>query len=134
MDLRHERFKSVAKLDSSSWGVAEHKELCSYLKLLALYDQIDVTNCAAAEAMFRRLQTIEFSYLEKVRDLDSKSVAGGRLTLEEQAIFGGLAKSDSALMVAPSLLDHARLEAERTASLAKNLRKAREEREAAKKK
>ena len=35
----------------------------------------------------------------------------------------------SALTVAPSLLDHARLEVERTASLAKNLRKAREERE-----
>jgi len=36
-------------------------------------------------------------------------------------------------MVAPELLDHVRSEVERDASLAKNLRKAREEREAARK-
>ncbi len=77
---------------------------------------------------------IEFSNLEKTRDAESKGASGGRLTLEEQAILGGLTRTDAALMVAPSLLDHARAEAERSASLAKNLRKAREECAAAQKK
>ena len=107
--------------------MVEHKEISGYLHHLCVYDQLDPANVACAESMFRRLQTIEFSYLEKIRDAESKAVGGGRLTMEEQAIFGGLTRSDSALMIAPALLDHARAEAERSASLAKNLRKAREE-------
>ena len=134
LELHHERFKNVGKLESSMWGVSEHKELCAFLTFFCLFDQIDPSNSAGCEAIFRRLQTIEFSYLEKVRDIEAKGAAGGRLTPEEQAIFGGLTGADSALMLAPSLLDFARSEAERSASLAKNLRKAREEREANKKK
>ena len=134
LELHHERFKAVAKLEASSWGVAEHKEICAYLTHLCCYDQVDPSNLAAAEAMFRRLQTIEYSYVEKVRQLEANAGGGSRLTGEEQAIFGGLQQSDASLMIAPELLDHARAEAERSASLAKNLRKAREEREAAKKK
>jgi hypothetical protein len=134
LELHHERFKQVTKAEAGGWGIPEHKELCGYLTYLCLYDQMDASNVAAAEMMFRRLQTIEFSYLEKVRDHEAKAVAGGRMTLEEQAIFGGMARTDAALMLAPSLLDHARAEAEKQASLAKNLRKAREEREAGKKK
>ena len=111
----------------------EHKELCGYLSQLCLYDQVDPCNLAASEAMFRRLQTIEFSYLEKLRELEAKNIASGRLTAEEQAIFGGMSRVDNALMISPMLLDFARAEAERAASLAKNLRKAREEREAGKK-
>jgi len=134
IELHHERFKALAKVDYSAWGMVEHKEISGFLQHLCGYDQLDPANLACAEAMFRRLQTIEFSYLEKIRDAESKAASGGRLTLEEQAIFGGLTRSDAALMIAPSLLDHARSEAERSASLAKNLRKAREEREAARKK
>ena len=134
LELHHERFKMVANLKSNSWGVVEHKEICMFLTYLATYDQVDPANVAAAEAMFRRLQTVEFSYIEKVKTLEANNASGSRLTAEEQAIFGGLAQSDSSLMIAPSLLDHARSEAERAASLAKNLRKAREEREAGKKK
>ena len=116
---------------TSGWG---HKEICGYFFHMCLFDQYDATNSACGEAMFRRLQTIEFSYQEKVRDFEAKRVSGGRLTSEEHAIFGGLTRQDSALMTSPALLDHARTEAERSASLAKNLRKAREEREVGKKK
>ena len=115
----------------ASWGVQEHKELRGYLSQLCLYDQVDPTSLAAAEAMLRRRQTIEFSYLETVHDLESKnSHSSSRLAQEEQAIFGGMARVDSALMISPPLLDFARSGAKRSASLAKNLRKARGEREA----
>jgi hypothetical protein len=128
------RFLALAKVEGSWWGIAEHKELCRYLRLMSLYDQLDVSNLASAESMFRRLQTIEFSYLEKIRDQQAKNAPGGRMTLEEQALFWGLSRTDSMLMIAPALLDHARAEAEKQASLAKNLRKAREEREVGRKK
>ncbi len=72
--------------------------------------------------------------MEKIRDHEGKAPSGGRLTMEEQAVFAGMSRVDAALMIAPALLDHARVEAERQASLAKNLRKAREEHEAAEKK
>lgn len=133
LELHHKRFKLAAKLEPNGWGVQEHRELCQYLTLLCTFDQIDVRNLAAGEAMFRRLQTVEFSYLEKVRDLETKNSTGGRLSLEEHIILGGMSSFDNALMISPSLLDHARSEAEKSASLAKNLRKAREEREALRK-
>ena len=121
------------KLDYTAWGLSEHRDVCSYLQHMALYDQLDLTNLASAEAMFRRLQTIEFSYLEKVRDGEAKASSGSRLSLEEQAIFGGMSRVDASLMISPGFLDHARAEAEKSASLAKNLRKAREEGAAARK-
>ena len=60
--------------------------------------------------------------------------ASSRLTLEEQLAFTGVSRTHTTLMVAPALLEHVRTEVERDASLAKNLLKAREVREAAKKK
>lgn len=134
LELHHERFRQLVMGDYTWWGVSEHKEISSDLSLMALYDQYDVVNSAAAEAWFRRLQTTEFSYMEKVKDGEAKTAGGLRLTPEEQAIFGGLACTIAALMVSPPLLDFARLEAERAASLAKNLRRARGERQAARKK
>lgn len=81
---------------------------------------------------FRRLQTIEFSYAERARDAESRAV-GGKLSLEEQTSFGGMTRQFSTLMICPQLLEHVKSETEREASLAKNLRKAREEREATRK-
>lgn len=80
------------------------------------------------EVIFRRIQTIEFAYAERAREAESKAI-GGRLSLEEQQTFGGLTRQASTLMVCPELMDFVKSEVERNASLAKNLRKAREERE-----
>lgn len=97
-----------------------------------LVDQLDAYNLMTIEVQFRRLQTIEFSYAEKAKDMESKAV-GGRLSLEEQTAFGGVTRHYSTLMVCPDLLTHVKEETQKEASLAKNLRKAREEREAARK-
>ena len=67
--------------------------------------------------------------MEKVKDLESRG-SNGRLSVEEQVLFGGLQRQASSLMVCPDLLDHVRREVERDATLAKNLRKAREEKDA----
>lgn len=91
------------------------------LRQALLVDQVDAYNLLRIEIQFRRLQTIEFSYSEKARDAESRAV-GGRLSLEEQT------RQFSTLMICP---EHVKSEVEAEASLAKSLRKAREEREAA---
>ena len=102
------------------------------LRQALLVDQVDGCNMLSIEIHFRRLQTIEFSYSKKARELEAKAV-GGRLLLEEQTTFGGVTRQFSTLMIGPDLLDHVKSETEKEASLAKNLRKAHEERENARK-
>lgn len=99
------------------------------LKHALQVDQINGYNSMFVEITCRRLQTIEYAYAERARDLSSRSV-GGELSVEEQQTFGGATRQASTkLMICPSLLDYVKAEVERDANLAKNLRKAREERE-----
>eukprot|EP00438_Fugacium_kawagutii_P031464 Skav222633 [mRNA] locus=scaffold10:186469:187585:+ [translate_table: standard] len=128
----HERLRQVSKSDASSWGIQEHFQVSMALRQALLVDQVDAFNMLSVEIQFRRLQTIEFSYSERAKEAESKAV-GGRLSLEEQTTFGGVTRQYSTLMICPELLDFVKQEqeTEKEASLAKNLRKAREERESA---
>lgn len=128
----HERLRQVCKVDTAAWGIQEHFQVSMALRQALLVDQLDGSNLLSVEVQFRRLQTIEFSYAEKAREADSKGV-GGRLSLEEQVSFGGVTRQFATLMICPSLVDHVKAETEREAVLAKSLRKAGEEREAARK-
>ena len=129
----HERVRQICKADAGSWSIQEHFQVSMALRQAILVDQLDAYNLLSIEVQFRRLQTIEFSYSEKAKEAEAKAV-GGRLSLEEQTCFGGVTRQYSTLMICPDLLDHVKLETEKEASLAKNLRKAREERDAARKK
>ncbi|CAE7316484.1 unnamed protein product [Symbiodinium necroappetens] len=133
LEGHHERVRTLCKLDSASWGMQEHFQVSMFLRYCLQIDQLNSHNLMAVEAMFRRLQTIEFGYSEKVREVEAKGT-GGRLAMEEQQVFGGLTRHASTLMVCPELLDFVKSETEREAALAKNLRKARGERELARKK
>lgn len=126
----HERFRSLCKIEASSWGVQEHFQLSMIAKHALQVDQLNGYNNLFLEVIFRRLQTIEYAYADRAREQESKAV-GGRMSLEEQQTFGGVTRQAGTLMVCPELLDYVKLEVERDASLAKNLRKAREERELA---
>ena len=130
LEGHHERFRQLCKLDSSSWGIQEHYQLSMTIKYAIQTDQLNPYNNLFCEVIFRRLQTIEFAYMERAREQESKAV-GGKLSLEEQSTFGGITRAAATLMVCPELLDHVKAEVERDANLAKNLRKAREERELA---
>ena len=55
IERHRERFRSICKLDSQMWGVSEHFQLCQILKLAGEYDQNDLANSAAYEAVFRRV-------------------------------------------------------------------------------
>lgn len=132
-EAHHERFRTLCKLDGGAWGVQEHFQLSMMLRQLIQVDQFDPFNSYGIELMFRRAQTIEYSHSEKARELESRNV-GGKLSLEEQYSFGSLVRQAGTLMVSPDLLEHVKAEVEKDVQLAKNMRKAREERELARKK
>jgi hypothetical protein len=128
----HERVRQICKVDSTACGIAEHFQVSMALRQALLVDQLNGCNLKSVEIQFRRLQTIEFSYAEKARENENRSMPG-KLSLEEQSSFGGVTRQFSTLMICPSLLEHVKTETEKEAVLQKSLRKAREEREAARK-
>jgi len=131
-EAHHERFRQLCKLDSTAWGVMEHFQLSMVLRQLIQVDLLNGFNHLGIELMFRRLQTIEYGHSEKAREVEARSI-GGKLSLEEQFTFGSLVRQAGTLMIAPDLLDHVKVEVQKEAELQKNLRKAREERDLAKK-
>ncbi len=132
LEGHHERFRQLCRLETSSWGVMEHFQLSMFVKHLIQTDMVNPCNSQGLELMFRRLQTIEYSHSEKAREAEAKAT-GGKLSLEEQASFGSIVRQSGTLMISPDLLTHVKEEVERDAALQKNLRKAREERELARK-
>ena len=100
----HILFKTVAKLQPECRGVVEHENLCQMVELAGSYDQDDLTNAAWAEAAFGRIQAIEWSYHEKVKEAESGM--GDRLTTDEVSAFSGSSRGSDVLMVAPHLLQH----------------------------
>ena len=128
LEAHFEHFKKLCGLQDTQWGMEEYASVISYLKALLQHDQVDATNILSVEMMFRRLQTIEYCYSDKLRERTAGS-SGGRLTADEQAAFGATARAETRLMVSPALLESAKQELERDAALAKSLLKAREARE-----
>ena len=106
------------------------------MKFLAEVDQYDIYNSASAEAAFRDMQKIEWSYQDRLRGLESSGGGGGqagRLTTEEQAMFAGSSRLSQSLMVCPALLEQVKQEVDKEGGLFKNLVKSREARAALKK-
>ena len=123
------------KLERNSRGVQAHWQSTNFLKYLAEVEQCDVSNLVSAEAAFRELQIIEYSYQDKLRDI--KVGSGGsaaRLTSEEQAMFAGTARLATSLMIFLALLEQVKTEVDREGGLLKNLVKSREARAALRKK
>lgn len=123
----HAFFRAVTRLGGDAWGMAEHESLCQALEMAGQYDQLDLSSCAFAEALLRRVQTIEWVYYEKVREVEGQS--NDRLTAEELAAFAGASRGGEILMIAPELLAHVRSQVETDVGIMKAMRKAREERE-----
>ncbi len=133
----HRWWRTVTKLTMADWGVPEHAQLCRYLDLAVMYDQVDASNLASLEAIVRRLQLIEFQYRERSREaLRGGSHAGAASSSltglavmqgEEAALFDGEGKTDTSVCVCPQLVEWISGELEKTAKIDKAARKAREE-------
>lgn len=124
----HLMFRSVARLGPESWGIPEHEHLCQMIEFGGQYDQLDLTNLAMVEAAFRRMQTIEWVYADRVREADG-GPGSAHVTQEEMVAFSGLTRTGGALMLCPSLLSHVRTQVETDVGIMKAVRKAKEERD-----
>jgi hypothetical protein len=54
----HLSFRTIARLQPDSWGMAEHEQLLKMIELGGCFDQLDLSNLACADMAFRRLQVI----------------------------------------------------------------------------
>ena len=129
LEAHFEHFKRLCGLQDNQWGLEEYANMVHVLKYLLFVDQLDATNIVGVELMFRRMQTIEYAYSDRLREKRAGATSGS-LTADEQAAFGSLARTESKLMISPKLLESAKAELEKEAALAKSLLKAREAREA----
>ncbi|CAE8586488.1 unnamed protein product [Polarella glacialis] len=121
-------WRQGSKVNPSDWGVSEHETLLEAVKLASSYDQLELTNLACFEIVFRRLQTIEYCYQDRSRELNNtqRQKWGPKLTLEEQSAFMGVTRNEM-VMIDPQLLSHIKTHVKEDAELAKNLRLARDE-------
>ena len=129
MDAHFEHFKTLCSLQAEQWGMEEYATLVNIGKQLLFVDQVDPTNNTGVEYLFRRLQTLVYSYSDKLREKTAGS-SRSRLTIDEQAALGAAARAESRLMIAPALIDAAHREVDKEAALAKALLKSREARAA----
>ena len=137
-DAYHRWWRSVTKLSTADWGVAEHQQLCRYLGLAGFYDNLDLSNLAVMEAITRRFQLIEYQYRQRSRDAQRGGAQGGAASAtltglavmdgQEADLFDGIGRLDSVVCVAPALLAHISEELRKTSEIDKQARKAREER------
>lgn len=111
----------------------EHFQIRIMLRQLIQVDQLDPFNSIGVKLMFRYTQAIEYTHSEKAREIESHN-AGGKLSVEEQFSFGSLVRQVDILIIAPDLLEHVKTRVKKDVRLAKNMRKAREERDLARKK
>jgi len=126
--LHHETWKARKRLTNNDFGVDMHETLSEVVEVMGCFDQGDVSNLAAMEVAYRKLQLIEHFWDEKSLD---QAAQNARVPVDEVHAFVGGGRPSS--MVCPSLLDYVSRELERISGIKKNARKLREEAAAGKK-
>ena len=125
---------SIHHLKKDDWGVAIHELGLRVADSFGSYDGGDLPNFAAIELLFRQAQLVEYAYAQDSDVKGDKGQGKGRFVkcgmLDEAAAFSGQHRDSGDIMVCPSLLDFVAKEIERDASVLKQVRKAREERNA----
>jgi len=116
----HQRWLAETGLDPESPGVDIHQMGCIVLESAVTYDQEHATNLAHLELVARSVQVEE----ERYRQLVAPNEAGAA----DRAVMMGAQELDGSVCVCPALRDHLAQELQREMAVAKERRKAREER------
>ena len=113
-------WRTACKFQPSDKPAQDHEMLCRILQTMVVYDQLDVENIASAELVVRGIQRIEEQHKLKLTSVDD---AG------ESALFLGTSGgSRGGTVVSPKLAEWIGSEMQKEAAIAKERRKAREER------
>ena len=119
----HVQWRSNIKLTVDDITVSSHLEFSKIFETALCYDQLDVSNLGALELVARQLQLCEERYRDKI--LGTKVGEEGQR--DEHYYFTGMATTRG-LMVAPALSTWISEQIARENAIAKERRKAREER------
>ena len=115
----------------------EHEAALKILDLAGTYDGLDIPNSAGLEHLMRRAQLIEFTYSDRSPATPTSSTAGrgdkkgSTGASDESNIFLGQSRWHGDVMICPELLDYVSKKTEKEASVMKQAKKAREERDMA---
>ena len=133
----HRAFKVAFGVSRGDWGVDMHELAMRVLEHAGSFDGLDVPNLGSIEDVLRQAQLVEHAYgqLESPAGSSGGKAKGGKgkYGFDESAFFTGLHRETGELMICPELLDYVSKEVEKDVGIMKQLRKAREERSAAKK-
>lgn len=121
----HQAWRTACKFQPSDPAAIEHESWCRVLHVMATCDQLDATNLASAELVARAIQRIEEKWKAKLAAIDD---AG-----ESCLFMGASGGSRVGSVVSPKLTEWVGAEMHKEAAVAKERRKAREERTLARK-
>ena len=116
---RHAKFKADAGLSVTDPGVVAHEHLCKLLQTALTVDQLDGTNCATVELICREIQMVEEKYADRLRSQDP---------LHEDGEYF-MKTSPSNVCMCPAFREWIGEQMRGDASVMKERRKAREERQ-----
>ena len=121
---RHGRWRAEARLSATDGGVGEHERCCRALEMMACWDQLNLPDIAVAEMLGRSVQLQEERWRERLSGDDSANGLDSHL-------FYGTASVRGNVCVCPALQHFVAQELSKEFSVAKERRKANEERAAA---
>ena len=133
----HTKWKTEAKLIETDARVREHEFLCRVLETMTVYDQLNAGELASGELIARELQLLEERvYEEAMSELAAKAgkakdkahSKADDLLVGEASHFLGLSESKANLAICPALTEWIAEQMKAEAAVAKERRKAREER------
>ena len=120
---RHSKWRSEGRLSQTDAGVAEHERCCFYLEQMVCFDQLNVPDIAAAEMICRSIQVQEERWRERFVTNADESL--------DSHLFYGTSANRGNVCVHPQLLAFVSGELSKEYAVAKERRKAREERQSA---
>lgn len=113
-------WRVACRMQPTDGPAMEHDSWCRVLEAMIVYDQLDTTNLASAELVVRAIQRLEEKHKHKIA---SNEDAG-----EGSLFMGTSGGSRSGLIIDPKLTEWIGSEMQKEALVAKERRKAREER------
>ena len=118
----HSKWRADCRLANHDVGVTAHESICSHLEMAATYDQLQLGNLAHVECMVRELQMVE----EKWKDRAVATDPSGETDFNINLFLRGLPRGN--LCICPALQKYLSDQLGAENAIAKERRKAREER------
>jgi hypothetical protein len=128
----HGFWKGYRHLTNAEWRVKEQENLLEVVEQYCVRGQGDPTNSVAIETCLRKVQLIQYGFIERAKEVEATSSSStSRVTGVDEELMMGKKDYHANVMFAPALKEHYSKELEKGVNIHKQQRQDREEREAA---